>query len=62
MILYVIKLLLDVANAPIDFAPVGLKLRFTRTACSDTAAQLRHLNASSGEARQHVFQLRQFDL
>ena len=50
------------ADAPVDFAAVGFKLRFTGTACADAAAELRHLNASSGKPRQHVFELRQLNL
>jgi hypothetical protein len=51
-----------VADAPVDFAAIGFKLRFTGATCPDAAAELRHLNASSGKARQHVFKLCQFNL
>src|SRR6185437_12783432 len=60
--LHIFKLLLDVANAAIDFAAVSLQLGFTGTARADAAAKLRHLNASSGKPGQHVFQLRQLYL
>ena len=50
------------ADAAVDFAAVGFKLSFARSASSDSAAQLRHLRASSGQPGKHVLQLRQFDL
>ncbi len=59
---HVLDLLFDVPDAPVDLPAIGLELRFTRTARADAAAQLRHLNAPSGQPRQHVFQLRQLHL
>ena len=50
------------AHAPVNFPAVSFKLSFTRASGADAAAQLRHLNSPPGESRQHVFQLRQFDL
>ena len=49
-------------HAPRDFPPVGFELGFTGTARADAAAELRHLHAVPGQPRQHVLQLRQFDL
>ena len=49
-------------DAPRDSAAVGFELRFTRASGSDTAAQARHFDAPSGQARQHVVELRQLDL
>ena len=59
---HVLNLLLHVADAPRNFSPVGFQLGFTRTARSDSASELRHLNAVPGQPRQHVLQLREFDL
>jgi len=50
------------ADAPVDLAAVGLKLCFTGAARSDAAAELRHLDASPGQPRQQVLQLREFHL
>ncbi len=50
------------ANAPVDLAAVGLELGFARSAGADSAAQLRHFHAPSGQSRQHIFELRQFHL
>src|SRR5271165_291391 len=50
------------ANAPINFAAVGLQLGFTGTAGADTAAELRHLRASASQPGQQVFQLRELNL
>jgi hypothetical protein len=55
-------LLLDVADAPENFSPIGLKLGFTGAACADAAAELRHFYTASGKAGQHVFKLRQLYL
>ncbi len=51
-----------VADAPRNLPAVGFQLSFTRAAGADAAAELRHLDATPGQARQHVFQLRQLDL
>ena len=59
---HILDLLLYVPHPPRNFPPVGFQLRFAGTARSDAAAQLRHLDAASSQARQHVLQLRQFDL
>ena len=49
-------------HAACNFPAVRLKLCFTRAACADAAAELRHLNAASGESRQHVVQLSELHL
>jgi hypothetical protein len=59
---HVFDLLLDVPDAPRNLPPIGFELRFTRAACADATSQLRHLDAMTCEAWQHVVQLRQFDL
>ena len=46
----------------VDAAAVGFELGFAGTARADAAAQSRHFDAVSGQARQHVVQLGQFDL
>ena len=51
-----------VPDAPRYLSPVGFELGFTGTAGANAAAQLRHLNAVSGQARHHVLQLRQLHL
>ena len=53
---------LDVPDAAVNFPAVGFELGFTRTACADAAAQLRHLNSAPAQPRQHIFELRQFHL
>ena len=58
----VFDLLFDVANAAINFAAIGFELGFTRTSCADSATELRHFGAASGEARQQVIQLSELDL
>src|SRR3954471_5188084 len=50
------------AHAPVNLPAVSFKLSLTRPAGADATAQLRHLNTPPSESRQHVFQLRQFDL
>src|SRR6202007_1055330 len=57
-----LDLLLYISYAPRDLSTVGFELRFTGTARADAAAELRHLNAMSSQARQHVLQLRELDL
>lgn len=49
-------------DAALDAPAIGFELRFARSACSDATAELRHGFASAGEAREHVFELRELDL
>src|SRR5262249_35830362 len=42
--------------------PIRLQLRFAGTSGADAAAQLRHLDASTSQARQEIFKLGQFYL
>ena len=49
-------------DAAVNLPAVGFQLGFAGTSGADAAAQLRHLHASSGQSRQHVFELRQFHL
>ena len=51
---HVFDLLLDVADAAVDFTAVGFELGFAGSAGADAAAELRHLNAATCKARQHV--------
>jgi len=51
-----------VVDAKVDLAAIGLELCFARAAGSDAAAKLRHGATASGEARQLVFELREFYL
>ena len=46
----------------LDAAAVGFKLGFAGAAGADAAAQLRHGFAAAGEARKHVFELRELNL
>jgi hypothetical protein len=57
-----VELGLDVVEAQVDLAAIGLKLGFTRTTGSDAAAKLRHGASASGQARQLVFELCEFYL
>jgi hypothetical protein len=57
-----VELGLDMVEAKVDFAAIGLELRFARAAGSDAATKLRHGATASGEARQLVFELREFYL
>ena len=50
------------ANAAVDLSAIGFELRFTWASRTDAAAELRHLDASSAEPGQQIFQLRQFHL
>ena len=59
---HIFQLLLDMPYASRNLPTVRFQLRFARASRADAAAQLRHLNAASGEPRQHVMQLRQFHL
>ena len=54
--------LLDFADAVADAAAVGFEFLFARAAGADAAAEARKLFAASGEPRQQVIQLREFDL
>ena len=54
--------LLDFADAVADAAAVGFEFLFARAAGADAAAQAGKLFAASGEARQQIIQLREFDL
>ena len=49
-------------QAALDLAAIGFKLRFTRAACADATASLRHGQSSSSQARQHVFELGKLNL
>jgi len=53
---------LELVDAALDLAPVGFKLGFAGAAGADAAAELGHGFAAAGEAREHVFKLREFDL
>lgn len=53
---------LDVVETKVNLASIGLKLGFTRPAGSDTTTKLRHGATTSCEARQLVFELREFYL
>ena len=53
---------LDLLDAAVDSAAVGFELGFTGPAGSDAAAQAGHRRAMSGQARQQVVELREFDL
>ena len=57
-----VELGLDVVDAEIDLAAIGLELGLARAASSDAAAKLRHSASASGEAGQLVFELREFYL
>jgi len=56
------ELVFDLLDAFGDAAAVGLQLRLAGTASADAAAQARHLHAASGQARQQIVELCQFDL
>ena len=49
-------------DAAENLSPVGLQLRFARSASADPAAELRHFHAASRQPRKHVFELGQFHL
>ena len=46
----------------VDETPVGLELRFTRTAHADAASELLEVRPHSRESRQHVLELSELDL
>ena len=60
--LHRVEIDLQLVDAPLNLAPIGFELRFAGPARADAAAKLRHGFASAGEARQHVFELRQLHL
>ncbi len=53
---------LELIDAALNAAAIGFELGFAGSAGADAAAQLRHGFAAAGEARQHVFELRQLHL
>jgi hypothetical protein len=53
---------LNVVEAQVDLATIGLKLGFARASGSDAATKLRHGAAAADEARQLIFELREFYL
>ena len=53
---------LEMVDAALNAAAVGFKLGFAGAAGTDAAAELRHGFAAPGEARKHVFKLRQLHL
>ena len=57
-----LELLLDVVDAQVDLAAVGLELGFAGAARADAAAELGHGVAAAGEARKLVFELGELDL
>src|ERR1019366_2789352 len=57
-----VELGLDVVDAQVDLAAIGLELRLARATGSYAAAKLRHGATASRQARQLIFQLRQFYL
>src|SRR5262245_9017966 len=59
---YAFEIVLDLLDTAGDAAAVGFELGFAGTAGADSAAEARHLDAASGEPRQAVIQLREFDL
>ena len=57
-----VELGLDLGDAKVDLAAIGLELSFARASGSDAAAKLRHSATASGEAGQLIFELREFYL
>jgi hypothetical protein len=57
-----VELSLDVVDSQVYFAAIGLELRLARTTSSYAAAKLRHGATASRQARQLVFELREFYL
>ena len=57
-----VELGLDLVDAKVDLAPIGLELGFARATRSDAPAKLRHGATAFGEAGQLVFELREFYL
>src|SRR6185436_16136747 len=59
---HVIDLALQRVDAGADAPAIGLELRFAGAPGADAAAETRQRGAGSGEPRQQIFELRQFDL
>src|SRR5438128_11614520 len=59
---HALELLVDFLDAPGNSAAVGFELCFARASRADSAAQPRHLDTVAGQPRQHIVELRQFDL
>jgi hypothetical protein len=57
-----VELGLDVVDTQVDLAAISFELRLARTTGSYAAAKLRHGAPASRQARELVFQLRQFYL
>src|SRR3984957_5647256 len=57
-----VELGLDLVDAKVDLAAIGLELGFARAARSDAATKLRHRAAASAEAGELVFELGEFYL
>ena len=57
-----VKLSLDLVDAKVDLAAIGLELGFPRAARSDAAAKLRHGATASRQTRQLVLELCEFYL
>jgi hypothetical protein len=57
-----VELGLDLVDAKVDLAAIGLELGFARAAGSDATTKLRHGATASGEAGQLVFELGEFYL
>ncbi len=57
-----IELAFQVIDASLDAPAVGFKLGFAGPACADAATKLGHGFAAPCKARQHVFELGEFDL
>ena len=57
-----VKLLLEVKQAALNAAAIGLQLSFAGAAGADAAAELGHFRSAAGEPGQHVFQLGELDL
>ena len=53
---------LELIDAALNAAAIGFELGFAGSASADAAAELRHGFAAAGEARQHVFELRELNL
>ena len=62
MALHALELGLEALDALADDAPVGLELGLARAPEPDAASDAGEVGPHSGEARQHVFELRQLDL
>jgi hypothetical protein len=58
----ILELTLDLCNAKVDLATIGLELGFTWASGTNAATKLRHGASASGETGQLVFELCEFDL